>query len=67
VSVFRDRSAIPALVEALERGLADRNDDLVAAALRSLNTLSGRRLPADPARWRALIRAGEVRIEGTSR
>ncbi len=67
VSVFRDRSAIPALVDALERGLADRNDDLVAAALRSLNLLAGRRLPAEPARWRALIAAGEIRTEGAAR
>jgi hypothetical protein len=55
------------LVDALERGLADRNDDLVAAALRSLNLLAGRRLPAEPARWRALIAAGEIRTEGAAR
>lgn len=67
VSSFRNRAAIPALIDALERALRDNNEDLSASALRSLNSLASRRLPADPARWRALVRSGDVKIDGVAR
>ncbi len=67
ISAFRNRAAIPALIETLDRAVRERNDELSATALRSLNVLAGRKLPGDPARWRTLVRAGEIKIDGVAR